>query len=264
MVLARGFGGALRSAACLVVVAAAGCANGSGAIVLGNPFGGSASPALREKAEISRKELANPGQTHLAYARLQESWGNLDEARGSYQLVLGEDPRSIDATLGLARIDQLSGRTTEAEQGFLKALRASPGDPAVLAALGEFHASRQNWREAVRHLHEATVAAPNDAGYRHHLAIALARSGNVDQARPHFARAVGDAEAHYNIGYILFDEGNLDDAERELRQAVVMKPELRQARQLLDQVAREREQQVIHAGGTRRGGGSAGHSGFRR
>lgn len=264
MVLARRWRGVSRVAACLTVAAIAGCANGSGAIVLGNPFAGSASAGLREKAAISREELANPGQTHLAYARLQESWGNLNEARDSYQLVLGEDPRSLDATLGLARIDQLSGREKEAEQGFQKALRAAPGDPAVLAALGEFHASRKNWREAVRYLHEATVAAPNDSGYRHHLAIALARSGNIDQARPHFARAVGEAEAHYNIGYILFEEGNLDDAERELRQAVGMKPDLRQARQLLAQVAREREGRVMFAGGTRRAGGTVGHSGLPR
>lgn len=245
------FAGGLRwaasSALCLALTAA-GCAHGPETRVFDNPFAPNAASEERAEIEYSRRSLTNPGRTHLAYARLQESWGNLDEARQSYRFVLGEDPRSVDAILGLARIDQLAGRTQEAEKGFQKALKINPRDPVVLAAAGEFYAAQKNWREAVRYLHEATQSAPHDTNYQFQLAVALARSGNIDHARPHFAWAVGDAEAHYNIGHILFEQGRFDEAERELSRAVAIKPELQQAQHLLDELAHERAARQLYAG----------------
>ncbi|MEX0702936.1 MAG: tetratricopeptide repeat protein [Planctomycetales bacterium] len=248
MSFARRLRSALWGAVCLAL-AATGCAKNSGTLFPGDAFGRrQPSPRHREQAEYSRKVLTNPGRTHLAYARLQEGYGNLEEARGSYDIALREDPRSTDAMLGLARIDQLSGRTAEAEQGYLKLLRNRPKDPAVLDAVVEFYAAQEKWDDAIRYLHEATLAAPHEPAYRHRLAVAYARSGNIEAARPHFARTAGDAEAHYNIGHILFEQGDLDGAEREFRQAVVMKPQLRQAQQMLDEVVREREERLMFAG----------------
>lgn len=233
----------------------AGC-NSPGSWKPSNPFArAELGTGAEEMRAAARKEKVKPGPVHLAYARWQEQIGNLVEARDSYELALNQDPRSAEATLGLARLDQLAGRTQEAEQRFLKAARLAPGDARMLDALGQFYVSQQRWKEAIDTLHEAYRLAPNESSIRYDLAVALARSGNIDAARPHFVATIGEPESHYNIGYILHEQGRFPAAERELVQAVMLKPELEEAQALLDDLRGTAGTQVAgRAAGTERTG----------
>ncbi len=206
---------------------------------------------LSRKARQSKsvKKLQHPVKTLTAAGRFQESIGNLTAARESYELALGEDPKSADAVLGLARLDQLAGRSQEAEQGYRKALKIKPNDPRVLDTVGQFYASQERWTESAEILTRAMQASPEDKTIRHHLAISLARSGNTMAAMPHFARAIGDAEAHYNVGLILFEQGKVDDAQQQFLQAVIKKPDLEQAQYWLDEIRREHESKAILSAG---------------
>lgn len=188
------------------------------------------------KIAKATKGLKNPEKTHLAYARWQEQLGNLVEARSSYQMALNHDSRSTDAIIGLARLDQLAGRMGKAEQGYQKALKMQPNNPQAHDALGQFYANQEDWAQALDHLNAAMMAAPDATSYRHHLAVALARSGRAQESLPHFVKTVGEAEAHYNLGYILYEQGNLSGAKEHLTQAVLKKPGLAVAQQMLDQV----------------------------
>jgi tetratricopeptide (TPR) repeat protein len=199
----------------------------------------------------AEQQVKDPGKLHLAYARWQEKLGNLVEARESYELALGDSPRSTDAILGLARLDQLNNRNFEAEQRFLKALKLKPDDPNVLDAVGQYYASQERWDRSVELLTQAVRVSPHDTTHRFNLAVALARAGRVNQAMPHFAQTVGDAEAHYNVGYILYQQDDLVGAERHLLQAVISHPELTQAQQMLDEVRRDQADRTMFAGGRR-------------
>jgi len=194
------------------------------------------------------RKLKDPAKLNLAYARLTEEQGDAAEARRRYELVLGEKPKSVDAILGLARLDQLAGHSHEAEQEFKQALRLQPNDPGVQHAIGQFYVSQQRWKEAIKSLNSAMMAAPNEPTYRYHLAVALARSGDLSGAMPHFTKTVGNAQAHYNIGYILYQQGHLDSAEQHFMQAVIKKPDLQQAQKMLNLVRREREDRLMLAG----------------
>ena len=57
----------------------------------------------------------------------------------------------------------------------------------------------------------------------------LASSGDVNRALPLFAQTVGEAEAHYNVGYILYEKGDATGAERQFLAAVLKKPGLESA-----------------------------------
>lgn len=197
----------------------------------------------------SVKQLKQPVKTLVAAGKFQEHIGNVTGARESYELALGEDPKSADAVLGLARLDQLAGRHQEAEQGYRKAQKMHPNDPEILDSVGQFYASQERWTEAAATLTRAMQAAPEEKTIRHHLAISLARSGNTMAAMPHFARAVGDAEAHYNIGLILFEQGKVDDAQQQFLQAVIKRPDLEQAQYWLDEIRRENEAKAILTSG---------------
>lgn len=189
-------------------------------------------PALKE---TDQTELS------LAYARWMEDVGNLVEARRHYTDVTESKPKNIEAVLGLARIDQLSGRPHEAEQGFLKALKMDENSAAAMHALGQFYASQERWPEAVTQLNRSMLSAPTEKKYRYDLAVALVHTGDVDTALSHFLRTVGDAEAHYNVGLILHKDGKLREAEAQMLLAVTRKPELHEAQYWLDEIRREQE-----------------------
>ncbi len=176
----------------------------------------------------------------LAYAKWMEDIRNLTEARQHYSEVVERQPECIDALLGLARVDQLSGRTREAEQEFHRALRIDPGSAVALHGLGQFYAVQRRWPDAVDTFHRAMLAAPTDSGYRFDLAVAMVHADDIDGALPHFIRTVGDAEAHYNVGLILREEGRLAEAEQQMLLAVTKKPDLVIAQQMLDDIRRER------------------------
>jgi tetratricopeptide (TPR) repeat protein len=211
-------------------------------------------------------EIKDPTDLSLAYARWMEDVGNLVEARRHYSEVAESKPKNLEAALGLARIDQLSGLTHEAEQGFLRAQKLAPDSPEALNALGQFYASEKRWPEAVAQLNRAMLAAPAEKSYRYNLAVAMVYTGDVDGALPHFVRTVGDAEAHYNVGLILKEEGRLVEAQEHLLLAVTKKPDLHQAQHWLDEVRREQESALaiapagsgVQTAGLQTGGHSAG------
>jgi tetratricopeptide (TPR) repeat protein len=184
-------------------------------------------------------KLKNPSQLSLVYAQYMEKSGNLEEAQTHYGRVLEEKPESVDAIVGLARVHQLSGRSDEAEQAFHKALRIDPQSPAALHGMGQFYASKSRWHEAAELLNKAVAAAPGERSVRYDLAVALVHTDNVDAALPHFIRTVGDAEAHYNIGLILHQEGRRAESAEHFRLALAKKPDLQQAKYWLDMVRRE-------------------------
>lgn len=225
-----------------------GCALPSGMNPIAAVFKDRSSQPMNKKFARAKRELKNPTNVHLKWARLKEEQGQAAEARQSYQFVLDEQPKSIDALLGLARLDQLAGRTVQAEQGFRKALQLKPNEPRALGAVGQFYASQKRWNEAVEMLQRAMIAAPEEKAYRYHLAVALARSGDIANAMPHFSKTVGDAQAHYNVGYILYEQGQLNAAKRQMMQAVVKKPDLLAAQQMLDTIRHDQEDKLMLAG----------------
>jgi tetratricopeptide (TPR) repeat protein len=205
-------------------------------------------PVPEDQSEII-PEVKDPTELSLAYARWMEDVGNYVEARRHYGEVAENKPKNLEAALGLARIDQLSGLSHEAEQGFLRAQKLAPDAPEALNALGQFYASEKRWSEAVVQLNKAMLAAPAEKSYRYNLAVAMANNGDIDAALPHFVRTVGDAEAHYNVGLILKDQGRYAEAEQHLLLAVTKKPDLNQAQIWLDEVRREQETAVANAPG---------------
>ena len=169
----------------------------------------------------------------MAYAAWNEEAQNYSEARASYLKVLERDKKNAEGMLGLARIDQAYGRLADSDAQLSKALKLHPKDPKVLVAVGQVHASRREWDAALEKMRAAHEAAPYETVYEYHLAVIEARSGDLTHAMEHFTRSLGQAEAHYNIGYILQEQGNTAEAQLHLVKALKLNPELKQAQDLL-------------------------------
>lgn len=85
---------------------------------------------------------------------------------------------------------------------------------------------------------------PYDKIYEYHLAVVEAQSGEVASAMDHFTRSVGQAEAHYNIGFILNEQGQATEAEFHLMKALKLKPDLKVAETTLASVRSSRTEAV--------------------
>ncbi len=184
----------------------------------------------------SNDGMKNPSKVYLAYGQWQEQMGQQAEARESYGKVLADHPKDVEALLGMARLDQAAGLMDDAELRLQKASKISPKDPRVLASYGNFYAAQQNWPRSIDKLQAAVKQAPDDPRYQFLLGVSLARSGDADQAYPYFIRAVGDAQAHFNIGYILYEQGDRAAGEKHFVQALALKPDLAPAQTMLDRI----------------------------
>jgi Tfp pilus assembly protein PilF len=207
-------------------------------------MGPSTTPPTRIAEAPSPSKIKNPAKLNLAYGRWQEQAGQFPEARRSYDKVLKDDPKSVDAILGLARLDQLAGRTREAETGFERAVKLKPNDPHALAAIGEFYASQERWPDAIRSFEASLSMAqadltnnkPANVTTEYHLALAKARSGDIPGSLPHFKKSIGEAEGHYNVGHILYEKGQMVAAAKEFEHALRLRPDLLEAQARLDEI----------------------------
>lgn len=207
-------------------------------------------PAAAGKASGKKSDYAPSPQLKLASAQLLETRGARDEARQRYEELLTIDTKSTDAVLGLARLDQVGGRNAEAEAGFQRAVRMENSSVRTLDALGQFYIDQKRWPDAIATLQKASSAAPNDKTATFHYAIALAKSGQINESIPLLRSILEPAAVHYNVGLILHERGDLAASEEQFTLALLENPRLQPAQQWLTDVRRERELQV--ASSTRR------------
>lgn len=181
-------------------------------------------------------------QLSVSWGQLMEQQGNTTDARDWYEKALRQNPRSVDAVVGLARLDSHAGRTEDARKRLLEAEKMDPKSPTMHAAFAQFHADRDEFPEAMARFQQALAIAPDNQSIRTQYAQALAHSGNYDQAYAQFAQAVGEPAAHYNLGLIYYEEQRLVLAEEQFTQALTKNPKLTQAQTWLDSVRKEQEQ----------------------
>ena len=115
-------------------------------------------------------------------------------------------------------------------------MRLKPGDARVLASLGQFYVSQKRWPEAFQSLNAAIAAAPKEIFYKHELAVAKTASGDVDAGLALFTQLVGPEKAHYNVAYLLRQEGKTEAAVQQCRVALQINPNFEPAKAMLAQI----------------------------
>lgn len=202
----------------------------------------------RKHYEAALKHDPRAADAIVGIAKLDEQARHNSQAERGYRKALDYDPKSIEATLGLARIDHAAGRNVRAEQGFKKAINLQPENAEAHASLGMYFAGMKRWEEAIARLRQASTLNPKSSQFRYNLAKVMVYSGDLQGAMPHFVVTVGEAAGRYNMGYILQEQGHYDDAERQYRMALAIKPDLQEARQMLSELRRGPEQDIAFAG----------------
>jgi Flp pilus assembly protein TadD len=112
----------------------------------------------------------------------------------------------------------------------------APQNPAITAEIGLVYQADGFLAEADRWLMRAVSLAPDEAGFAVLRASFYADTGydltgqGLQVIRDVVARVPGDADARASLGWALMTGGQYDEAEDELRQALILAPDNPRAR----------------------------------
>lgn len=115
-------------------------------------------------------------------------------------------------------------------------------DAEVLQALGQHLMAQKSYAKAATTLEALVAMQPANQQARFDLGVAMARSGQFEDALPHLTAVVGDATACYNLGIIAHELDRPARSEWYLTRAIDQAPDFVEAQQWLDRV---RNQAVI-------------------
>lgn len=116
-----------------------------------------------------------------------------------------------------------AARNEEAEAELHICLEEGPNDPEVRYKLAELMVDRGAYGESVPHLRRSLELDPDNLEARYLLGLALARSGDADdaeEARGHFRSVLEEVPGHvgalFNLGRLLLAAGNKEEGRRIL------------------------------------------------
>ena len=144
--------------------------------------------------------------------------------------------------MGQAKIQQLmdsagrhyqAGQFDEAERECRQVLAVEPAHPDALHMLGILRAQRRDFTSAAAMIGRAIEVRPGMAAYYANLGNVLQESGQVEEAIAAYRRAIALApalaEVHNNLGNALQLKGEVEAALREYEQATALRPDFPEA-----------------------------------
>lgn len=182
---------------------------------------GNAAAALSLYWEAAGLAPGDPDiQYHLGQAL--ERIGALDAAIDAYRQAIAGRPEFREASNSLILTLVKAGRGPEARERARTLVDRSPQDPDAHFTLA-LAQSEQDVEAAIASFHRVLELAPRHALARYNLALVLKRADRPAAAIEELTRAIAiepRAEAHYTLGVIYWQQGDLARAESALRDAI--------------------------------------------
>ena len=153
---------------------------------------------------------------NLAFALAAED--RLDEAVAHYRKAIEIDLAYTDAHNNLGTALARQGKLDEAIVHFRKALELNPGGAQAEANLGRALRAQDKFDEAIPHLERALSAGSETADLHNSLGTTLAEKGHS------LASTTDDTVLHNSLGMALAEKGRLDEAIPHFEKAVALDP----------------------------------------
>lgn len=232
---------ALACAAGLLWLAAtAGCQNGlggkAGLPALSNPFKTAAKTAPKEDPAAASKAAASKVGPEFAEGLMRgrqlETANKLAEAREIYQNLIVKYPDRYEPYRRLGVVADRQKRYREAVALYSQAIALNP-DPEIFNDLGYCYYLQGQLDKAESALLKAVSMKPANARFRNNLAMVYGHQGRFDEALEQFRRGGSEADAYYNMAYVLAARDDVPGAKRCLMLAQAADPMNAKARQAL-------------------------------
>lgn len=198
----------------------------------------------RKNAEIQTVQAEQPAApseelsaADVVYASSEEAeeGGAVDAESSEEFLFAEEDLFSDEAPVGEFADEQTV--SDKRERHYLALLDENPDNAATWNDFGVYYSSQELWEPAADALEKAVALDPERNLYRNNLAAALVRAGHVADGLSEFTHSVGAAAAHYNVGYLLMQEGSEAESAQQFLLALMKDPDLEEASYWLDVLA---------------------------
>lgn len=150
-----------------------------------------------------------------------ERIGALEAAIDAYRQALRSRPQFREAASKLILTLVKAGKGREARERARAVVDGSPQDPDAHFMLG-LAQSEQDVEGAIESFRRALDVAPRHVLARYNLALVLKRADRPGEAIEELTRAIEiepRAEAHYTLGVMYWQQGDLERAEASLRAA---------------------------------------------
>ncbi len=140
--------------------------------------------------------------------------------------------------LGVAMFRQ--GRTEEAIEHYLQALRIKPDYVYAHYNMGNVLAKQGRTEEAIRYYLQALEINPFYEEAYNNLGLVLSKQGQIEEAIKHYLQALrikpDYVKAHYNLGLALYSKGDMKGAVDHLRRVLQLDPNYPEALTKLKQI----------------------------
>lgn len=157
-----------------------------------------------------------------------------EEARKRFNALLAADPKHVQALLALAELKAVAGGTMEEVAALIsKAVSANPSEPAPRLALIQYLLNKKEAKKALTAATDASVAIPDKAEILDALGRAQQFSGDINQALITYGKLAtlnpNSPVPQMRLAEINLSNKNKDEAIKNLKKAVEIKPDLIEA-----------------------------------
>ncbi len=242
LVLLPGFSGIcfiLLSLGCLSLVS--GCESGLGgkdSSSFENPFKKLKNPlsavtGKSKKEDLEKRKLAAKYNSQLATAHSLEQSKKHVEARAVYERLITSQPDRFEAYHKLGVLADIQRRYPEAQSLYTEAILLNPRNPNMFNDLGYCLFLQGKLDKAEAALLKAVAMSPSKARFRNNLGMVLGHQGRYKEAMEQFRRSGSEADAYFNMAFILVSREDVDGAKDCFRLALAVDPTYEKARRAL-------------------------------
>lgn len=180
-----------------------------------------------------------PGYTDLlAKAHNAESADRLEQAREIYEQMIRDYPDRAEPYHRLGLVADRQRRHREARALYEQALILKPLDAEILNDLGYCFYLHGQLDKAESALAKAIAIQPSESRFRNNYGLVLGHQGRLEEALESFRRAGSEADAQYNLAFVLATNDKVEAAKECFRLALIADPNFTKAREALESFER--------------------------
>jgi len=193
----------------------------------------------KERKQEKTKDDGSPDFTQeMSRARNLERSGKYGEARIAYERLITRFPERYEPYHRLAVVADRQKRFTEAQALYTQAIRMNPKNPDLFNDLGYCLFLQGQLDKAEAAMFKAIGLAPSNPRYRNNLGMVYGHQGRYDEALAQFRRGGSEADAYYNLAFVLAARDDVEGAKNCFRMALRADPTYDQARRALQSFTR--------------------------
>lgn len=181
---------------------------------------------------LQRARISNPGRAadlYIAETHILQEYGDSDDALALYRTALSAFPDNSDLLYNRALYVVELGDFESMERDLMRLLADDPDNVDALNALGYTLADRnERLDEAYAHVARALELRPDSPAVLDSMGWVLYRQGNLEQAADYLRRALAlnqDDEIAAHLGEVLWVSGKRTDAQAVWREGLSHAPE---------------------------------------